>query len=521
MPSHNIPDLVVKSRTTADDKLALARSVLSRMEDPEFPGVYVLGCFASPVTFSSQQHRAFNLIWALFETGRLKKNDRIAIVGGGLAGMTAAAAAVLKECQPTLIERASLLCHLQAGNYVRYLHPNILSWPEPGSTKDYTSLPILNWNAASVERVLEQIHLDWDSVADKVTRHFGYNVHEIRAGATPRLTAHRLAGGKGATIHNDQYRCIILAVGFGVERSLANTRSRSYWDNDHLHQPVRNADPVRRFLVSGCGDGGLIETLRLRLKGFDHERFTNDLVLGWTNAELEEKLRDVESAVKTSASDNASEGEAWYREYETVPVPATLTQALTKNLHDDTQVWLNGPTTLPFTSRSSPFNRLLVYLLMKSGHLYYEEGKIEASSSNDDALRITFNKRNGRKREQEFDEVVIRHGPNPVIVDLLPPEVIARFKARNCGGVDDSADRLWRDNFYPGVAARSPLARPSPNTAVQSFPEVFNRLYREQAVQMVGVSISGSDIKFVVREKASRKPNAPAKCWDSRSPTKI
>src|ERR1017187_8874394 len=84
--------------------------ILARMkveDDEKFPNVYVLGCQQRPLTFHSQQHRAFNLIWALMSRGKLAPKQRLGIVGGGLAGMTAAAAAMSKGVYVKLIEQHS------------------------------------------------------------------------------------------------------------------------------------------------------------------------------------------------------------------------------------------------------------------------------------------------------------------------------------------------------------------------------------------------------------------------------
>src|SRR4051794_29913623 len=94
-----------------------AQTILGRMSVPGLEQVYVLGSFARLVTFSSQQCRAFNLIWALFETKKLSPGSSVAVIGGGLAGLTVAAAAALKRCDVTIIEKASQLLPLQRGNF--------------------------------------------------------------------------------------------------------------------------------------------------------------------------------------------------------------------------------------------------------------------------------------------------------------------------------------------------------------------------------------------------------------------
>ena len=65
---------------------SVSHLILDRASIPSMSDVYLLGCFASNVTFHSQQRRAFNLIWALFEEGRLSSGKKTAVVGGGLAG---------------------------------------------------------------------------------------------------------------------------------------------------------------------------------------------------------------------------------------------------------------------------------------------------------------------------------------------------------------------------------------------------------------------------------------------------
>ena len=119
----------------------IASDVLRWMEVPRHPNVFALGPFARQVTFASQQVRAFNLIWALFRQNRLAPGQRVAVVGAGLAGMTAAAAALAKECAVDLFEQASQPCPLQRGNDIRFIHPNILRWPDEGSEMARTAFP--------------------------------------------------------------------------------------------------------------------------------------------------------------------------------------------------------------------------------------------------------------------------------------------------------------------------------------------------------------------------------------------
>jgi NADH dehydrogenase FAD-containing subunit len=59
---------------------------------PGTKSVFFLGCFESRVTLFAQQVRALNLVDALLDQGVVRETGRVAIVGGGAAGVTAAAA---------------------------------------------------------------------------------------------------------------------------------------------------------------------------------------------------------------------------------------------------------------------------------------------------------------------------------------------------------------------------------------------------------------------------------------------
>lgn len=111
----------------------IANYVLERMGVEGMPRVFVLGCHAQRVTVVSQQFRAFNLIWALHEKGRLKPGDRVGVVGGGIGGLTIAAAAMLKGCKVVVAEECQQLMHVQRRNTTRLLHPNIYEWPCEGA----------------------------------------------------------------------------------------------------------------------------------------------------------------------------------------------------------------------------------------------------------------------------------------------------------------------------------------------------------------------------------------------------
>src|SRR5262245_42967137 len=108
-----------------------AHHVLERMRVEGMPRAYVLDCHAQRVTVLSQQFRAFNLVWALCDQGRLKGGDRVGVVGGGIGGLTVAAAAMLMRCRVVRTEENQQLMHVQLRNGRRPAHPTASSCARP------------------------------------------------------------------------------------------------------------------------------------------------------------------------------------------------------------------------------------------------------------------------------------------------------------------------------------------------------------------------------------------------------
>ena len=269
-----------------------------QMSVPGSDQVFMIGCLDRQITFYAQQLRAFNLVWALFEQQRLFPGSDVAIVGGGIAGMTVAAAALLKGCRVTLLESTSRLLHLQEGNYTRFVHPNINFWPDEKSRSDSTDLPCLNWFASYAGEVALELVRQW-SVLDA-----GPNLRVFLSSRVEAIERNSddnpvpIISNK--TVPQQPYDCVILAVGFGVERQLAKVPFRSYWDEEPLHQPIKKEPIPRNCLVTGCGDGGLIDTLRLRIGNFRHHQFVHSFLDRKEFTSLRTRLLEIEEEAKQS-----------------------------------------------------------------------------------------------------------------------------------------------------------------------------------------------------------------------------
>lgn len=184
----------------------------------DHPGIYLLGCLERRVTLLSQQIRALNLIFSLVELGGLNEGDRVAVIGGGVAGLTATAAAAVCGCKVTLFEQKPDLLHLQANCDKRWVHPNIYDWPAERSFEESASdLEILVWHAATARDVVDQLLMQWEALLATLPP----DQVEVKT-SIQKLT---IVGEGELTwtpgYQNDNYKVIILALGFGLERNFS------------------------------------------------------------------------------------------------------------------------------------------------------------------------------------------------------------------------------------------------------------------------------------------------------------
>src|SRR5271166_3538682 len=139
--------------------VASARAVVETYE--AVPGIFVLGSFSTGVTVYRQQVRAHNLVSALKHLADAGETTlkNVAVVGGGIGGLTVAAALVALDStvRVTLFEKRWDLCPLQQGCDTRWLHPKIYDWPALGSRTKSSDLPVLGWQEARASDVAATI----------------------------------------------------------------------------------------------------------------------------------------------------------------------------------------------------------------------------------------------------------------------------------------------------------------------------------------------------------------------------
>jgi hypothetical protein len=160
---------------------------------------------------------------------------------------------------------------------------------------------------------------------------------------------------------------VIMAAGFGLEQAPPSYQTASYWRNEQIAQPVLDGGQ-RRYVVSGYGDGALVDLCRLTI-----ERFRQDTVLyelfGSRLEAIEDRIHsDLESI------DPITNLYPYFRSIEQELLTEARAQ-LGARIRKDTAVVLHikgrtgGITSFSeiFGPTSSRLNRLLTYLLHRCG----------------------------------------------------------------------------------------------------------------------------------------------------------
>jgi hypothetical protein len=343
--------------------------------------VYIVGGFVSGVTVYKQQVRALNLVWSLVQTKKYNpKTSNVAVIGGGIAGLTAASAFLSKGLRNLhLFERRAMLCPLQQGCDIRWLHPHIYDWPDPGSNRRVAGLPLMNWEEGRASDVAYNLINEWSRRVSRA-KVSGTNVKQTLSITHLILDRNHKIEWVGTTDGQPDGNCkefdiIVLAVGFGEEAS-ANKKYKaiSYWRNEDFGQQRLSVDQKQSILISGTGDGGLIDLLRVRLGQFRQDTIIDELFPKQNN-----KVIPILQQLKNEYS-RIPEGQHFDRLRSTLnsvenELEAQLIDVIRQRLRGDTYAALHirpnekNPRTINsiFGSKSSFLNNVLVYLLYAAG----------------------------------------------------------------------------------------------------------------------------------------------------------
>jgi hypothetical protein len=397
------------------------------------PGAYFIGPFGRRVSFASQQRRVLNTIWALEETGKLQCEDRVAIVGAGLAGVTAAIGLASRGMNVFLYEASPNILSLQSQTNHRFVHPSINFWPEE-KLETTTYFPFFDWTPGICDRIVGSLKDEWENlkkrpeISSRIQKFIrNAEVEEI----VPELDGTISLVCTDRSQNGHEYKAVIVSTGFGEEKIPKGVDAPSYWQQDPIEHRVRDGKG-RTFFVSGIGDGGLIDALRLVHKRFDMGTFCVEIAHRLDESGNSDRLKKIEINAKNEFSkqlrvitrdttdEEFAESLMKIREDLSHKLNEDYTNFLKSELHDTVEdildsslivdinrrVNLVGETSYPYYINSAPIHRLLIAHAIDKGAINYDSGRLESTSDG----KLVVISSGVSEREINADYIVARHG---------------------------------------------------------------------------------------------------------------
>ncbi|MEJ1962219.1 MAG: ABC-three component system protein [Gammaproteobacteria bacterium] len=320
--------------------------------------------------------RALGLAHALQHQHLLPANARVAMIGGGAAGTTAAAALALQGgTNVHLFEKAHQLLPLQGDTQRRRLDPYIYDWPNPDSEHELAQLPILDWCSGAAVDVREAVLREFGEVACATQRRLTINVRHAVTGIASHagrfiVSFERDAPDGERQAASQEFDIVVLAIGFGIEPQFAipHTQTASYWRDASVPGAEINGNPRPTFLVSGNGDGGLIDLIASASATFRHD----DIVRGIAQRAGVQALRDALLAIDALAlaAERNGQGFNFIAAYDQAignQVEALgLVDEMQGRLRPGVQLFLQTREPELLTIKTARLNRLAIYLLKKA-----------------------------------------------------------------------------------------------------------------------------------------------------------
>jgi hypothetical protein len=239
------------------------------------PNLFFLGAADRRITFYSQQVRALRLVHALSEAGRVSNTTRVAVVGAGAAGTTAALALALCDARVDLIDQAGEILQLQSHSE-RLLHPHIYDWPRRGSLRSDAVLPFLDWSRGSGGTVCAEMRQDFNAAKTNLQK-LRFRGQTCLIKIDQVLLEWELWLVKDGIEKAEAYDLVIVALGFGDEKPLGAAPLNDYWKTSGVGTPATEVSRTSYFL-SGNGDGGLADAMATLINDFEHLSFTEEFL---------------------------------------------------------------------------------------------------------------------------------------------------------------------------------------------------------------------------------------------------
>ncbi len=424
-PKNETAELQRKTFDPSDGTSAEAFKSSSKVQG--YPSVFSIGPFASKVSFLSQQIRALYTVWALYNKKIIQENDNVAVIGGGISGIMAATSLVSQGCNVWLYEEKPMVLELQRQTSHRVVHPTINFWPYI-DLQPTTALPFLNWYYDECSHSIKKIHEEW-------TKNFKDKMAEIYTNT--KVTGLERDGENGLKVHakglfgnqfNEQeeklseaYKAVLITTGFGPENIANESDACPYWEPDKLDQESLTN---KKFIISGTGDGGLIDTLRVLYKDFNYGRKVISIAEKFSKVKnITKSIKAIEDSVQQLKNDEAAVKlkEGYFSIINNLN--AENKKIMSEGLFNEKdRVTLIGRLPQPFSKDSAPIHKLMIAFTLFKEFLIYEHHEKGVNYSKGRLI----SSKTGEKVKPGFH--IQRHGPEAPIKKIIPDIDLEKFK---------------------------------------------------------------------------------------------
>lgn len=321
-------------------------------------------------SFACQQMRVFNVCWALSKRYGTAKQIRVAIVGAGVSGVTAALTLCGYGYAVTVFDPNKNVLRTQRNVQHRMVHPSVQYWPSTNNINPTTNFPFLNWGAGSCKAAIKWLEQQWSEVLNSprvdLTFEHSTTIDHIENGPGGRKTLYDTL----ETPHK-HFDFVVLASGFDKEYEHEDISGFGYWENDNLEDWKDSPKKDIHVIVSGCSEGGVFDVLRAAYK-FEFGE------LAYSIANLA-RGSVIERELKTSPF----EASTYDRLVDKIALDDDLNdirELLETSLEDDRVgfvSFVDAQFGCPFKTKAPPIHKLLLCYAMQSKIVNFYTGIVE------------------------------------------------------------------------------------------------------------------------------------------------
>jgi len=461
--------------------------------------LFFVGPFGRRVSFASQQRRALNVVWAVGKLEPYTADMRVAVVGGGIAGLTACAALISKGCQVVLFEREARVLKRQMQTTHRFVHPTINFWPEKPLSSS-TEFPYLDWHEGTCAEVVASIAQEWREYFEGglVERRYQSEVTGVVcADSGVTLTYEVTQERADKRIETDEFHKVFVTTGFGDEVTLLQD-DKSYWDEDYIEDKIHNGQ--KDFVIGGIGDGGLIEALRVLQKNFNKGAISLKAAQILTSTTRADLVLKIESEVNGASRTDDDAAEMYFAKYSSLvgTFPDNL-KTLLDDVRTDVSVQLVGTLKAPFGKHVAPIHKAMIAYAMKTDQVKYVVGRLKAE------VEKPYIKRRGRRKEiDDTVKVITRVGPKHPLGAFLSDEELDHLRDAQQSLADILDPAPIDIDFFPGYRKFPKRDVTCKKFAKLRKKQVDNYLFeRFNAKSRLTIETSGISYQMVVDQDAS------------------